>query len=32
VYKSFEDVAEFRDMIEEFSPASRSSKKTPKRS
>lgn len=31
VYKSFEDVAEFRDMIEEFSPASLSRKKTPKR-
>ena len=27
VYKSFEDVAEFRDMIEEFSPASRPGKK-----
>ena len=32
VYKSFEDVAEFRDMIEEFSPASFPRKKTPKRS
>jgi transcriptional repressor NrdR len=32
VYKSFEDVAEFRDMIEEFSPASRSTKKMPKHS
>ena len=27
VYKSFEDVAEFRDMIEEFSPATRQRKK-----
>jgi transcriptional repressor NrdR len=27
VYKSFEDVTEFRDMIEEFSPASYSKKK-----
>ncbi len=32
VYKSFEDVAEFRDMIEEFSPASRPTKKIPKHS
>ena len=30
VYKSFEDVAEFRDMIEEFSPGPQSRKKTVK--
>lgn len=30
VYKSFEDVAEFRDMIEEFSPATRPRKKPAK--
>lgn len=30
VYKSFEDVAEFRDMIEEFSPATAGKKKPAK--
>ena len=32
VYKSFEDVSEFRDMIDEFSPASLGRKKPAKRS
>ncbi len=32
VYKSFEDVAEFRDMIEEFSPASNGRKKPDRKS